>query len=75
MTYRCGIGPGLPIPVGTPQITCDAPGCSARVVIAPGRLAPPVWFLDGKAPPRWKMKRTEDGRRRDWCPKHKEAAE
>lgn len=73
MTYRCGIAPNMALlgfTPGPPQIRCDEPGCSAKVVLRDDR-PPPAWFLDGKAPPRWRIVRDGDTRH-DYCPLHKD---
>jgi hypothetical protein len=67
MTYHVGLGPGIhpDLKPRRPHITCD--GCGLVHDVA-GRNGPFVWFLDGKAPPKW--------RKRDklhFCPRCKEA--
>ncbi len=74
MSYRVGVGGGmaaLGFQPRDPAIICD--GCGlVRPVVAPGRMGPPAWFLDDKAPPKWKQwKRLEDGQRLDFCPRCK----
>jgi hypothetical protein len=72
VTYHCGLGPRLGN--RAPQITCDADGCSAKIVIDG---LPPRWFLAGNAKPGWMMtgQKTEDGtKRRDYCPRHRDAS-
>jgi len=57
VTYTCGMF-GSP-----PKITCD--GCGRELTVA---ALPPVWFLEGKAPPKWKTLRKGDGSKRwDLC--------
>jgi len=76
VTYQAGIGPGIAFrdsdgvvrrvrPHG-PRIFCD--GCKIVWHISPDR--PPAWFLNGKAPPRWKLVREGD-KRTDLCPRCK----
>lgn len=63
MSYRAGTG-GLSlvgIPDTSPTITCDMCGKAHEV-----KWPPPAWFLDGKAPPGWRIKRDSDTRT-DWC--------
>jgi hypothetical protein len=67
MTYRCGIGPGLPLPEGPPMIMCDEPGCEERIIIGD---FPPAWFLNRKAKRGWRVEPVGPDRRHDWCPKH-----
>lgn len=72
MSYRCGIGPGIPgMEPGPPFIRCDK--CGIRLVVE-YRMGPPVWLLDGKVPRGWKMVRGEDDIRWDYCPKCKTEA-
>ena len=69
MAYHIGICPGmqqLGFTPCDPHITCD--GCDAARFI---RGLPPVWFLDGKAPPGWKLVRDGEARR-DYCPRCKQ---
>ena len=73
MTYRCGIGENmraLGYEPGKPGIQCDS--CGAKHVIN-DRRPPPLWFLDGKAPRRWRVVR-ENGERIDTCPMCLEAS-
>ena len=68
MAYRAGtrnLGP-LGIPDDVPRVICD--GCGLVHRIKPNRL-PPMWMLDGKAPPKWRRSRDADGKRRDVCPR------
>ena len=74
MSYRVGIGFGmasLGFQPCDPAIICD--GCGlVRPIVSSGRMGPPAWFLDGKAPPKWKQgKRIPDGDRQDFCPRCK----
>lgn len=75
MSYRCGIYEPLAtilgVEPGPPRVKCDHPGCLAKVVIS-DRRPPPRWLLDGKAPPRWRTVKSEDGSRVDRCPTHKD---
>lgn len=68
MSYRCGIEASLAsimgVEPGGPRVTCD--GCGARVMVRTDRL-PPMWLLDNKAPPGWKMTKDADGKRTDLC--------
>ena len=53
MTYQCGIGAGIPgLPAREPHFLCD--GCGAKRFVVAGRLGPPLWFVGGWPPPRWK---------------------
>ncbi len=68
MSYRAGTAglSGLGIADSAPRIICDGCGYTLRVGMYG---VPPVWFLDGKAPPKWrKVQRTADGGRVDYCP-------
>lgn len=57
MTYRCGIGPGLGIEAGPPQVACDGPGCDAIIIVSDRA---PAWLRNGTAPPGWlKVPKTE----------------
>lgn len=71
MTYRCGIGLGLPLPPQHPHFSCDG-GCGAVYRIqgrgAGGNIAP-EWFLDGKAPRGWTKVKITDDVSRHFCPK------
>jgi hypothetical protein len=73
MTYRAGIGPGIPgLEPGPPHIFCD--GCGLKFEVHSRFGGAPAWFLDGKAPKGWQViaSRTETGLvlfRLDWCPK------
>lgn len=71
MTFHCGIAPNcsaIGLTPGPPHVTCDS--CGAARYIREDRLMP-KWMLDGRAPPRWKMTRGEDGKRVDACPRCK----
>jgi hypothetical protein len=73
VSYRFGVGGGM-VALGfrscDPAIICD--GCGLlRPVVPPGRKGPPAWFLDGKAPPKWKLAQSEHNTRRDFCPRCK----
>jgi hypothetical protein len=71
VTYRCGIGPGIPgLEPGEPQVRCDAPGCTAVVIARTRTGAPPAWLLDRRAPPRWRTIAHTDHTRTDFCPEH-----
>jgi hypothetical protein len=50
-----------------PRVSCDSPGCEARIEI---NGLPPAWLLKRKAPRGWKTLIIDDFRR-DWCPPHK----
>ena len=67
MSYRCGIYEPLAsvmgVEPGPPRITCD--GCGIKHVLRENKL-PPKWFLDGKAPPGWRMDKQREVRR-DYC--------
>lgn len=73
MTYRPSLGPGvarlLNLPAcESPRIICD--GCGDFYGVRAGRRClPPKWFLDGKAPPKWKRTPLGSAERRDWCPR------
>ncbi len=73
MSYRIGNGLGMAafgFPPAEPAIICD--GCGLVYdIVARNRMAPPSWFLDGKAPPKWKLAQSEHGARRDFCPRCK----
>lgn len=75
MSYRCRIDNPLAsimgVEPGGPRITCD--GCGVRFNIRTDRI-PPKWFLDNKAPPKWRTAKLEDGTRNDWCPRCKDTA-
>lgn len=80
MTYKAAIFglERLGIPTHpTPRIYCD--GCSApcEVMSARGAVGRPfAWFLDGKAAKGWSVEHPrEPGKRRDWCPKCRQAKE
>lgn len=65
MSYLCGLGPGIPGGPRDPVIICDGCGAEKRITYS---HVPPLWFMDGKAPPGWKGRRHTDGRREDYCP-------
>lgn len=71
MSYHCGIGDGMRgigMAPREPYITCDR--CGKVQLIAKPRHPPPSWFLDGKAPPGWRVVypiETGDAARRDYC--------
>lgn len=70
MSYRAGVGPGLQklgFEPGPPRITCDS--CGLRWNLKEDRR-PPAWFLNGKAPPGWRLSRNGD-KRTDLCPRCK----
>jgi hypothetical protein len=75
MTYHIGIGASLAAAFGRtaqePHITCDGCGLVRSVFRARGVGAPAAWFLDGKAPPGWRLINCKDGRS-DYCPRCKE---
>jgi hypothetical protein len=75
VTYRCGIGPGLPLPPGPPHIRCDAPGCEATFEAVASRGAAPMWLANGTAPRGWHTERhgPNNELRRDLCPDHRPA--
>lgn len=67
MSYHCGLDLGTGTHGVEPHIRCDT--CSAkRFIVANRRTGPPLWFMNGKPPPRWAGGRTEHGGRLDWCP-------
>ncbi len=71
MGYLCGIGPGmrsLGLEPREPQVTCDADGCTARVVISDDQ-PPPRWLLNGKAPKGWRRVPRKDVAALYYCPK------
>ena len=73
MTYRCGIGPGIPgMEPGPPRITCDV--CGLQLLARRKSGGPPLWLLAGSPPPGWGMVRRPDGTRLDYCPEHKDGA-
>lgn len=66
MTYRCGIGPGIPgLEPGEPQIRCD--NCDAVYIIT-FRFGPPKWLRDRRAPPGWAIAWLDDVRSLHACP-------
>jgi hypothetical protein len=73
VSYRVGVGGGmaaLGFQPCDPAIICD--GCGlVRPIVSPGRMGPPAWFFDGKAPPKWKLAQSEHGARQDFCPRCK----
>jgi hypothetical protein len=77
MTYRCGIGPGLPFEQGPPHVRCDT--CGLRISAETKSGGPTQWLLKRKAPKGWMMIRreNEDGSvfRRDYCPSCRASAE
>ena len=77
MSYRAGTrGLGrLGIPDDVPRIVCDGCGTTYPLVLRGAAGAPPSWFLNGKAPPKWRLARSgsdSDTVRRDYCPLCKE---
>lgn len=69
MTYHAatrGLGP-YGIPDGEPRVACD--DCGTVLYIRTRRGGPPKWLLDGKAPPKWRGGRRDDGTRWDKCPR------
>jgi len=73
MTYRAGTnGLGaIGIPDGDPRIVCDGCGDTYAIARRGAAGAPPAWFLDGKAPPKWRTARLgadANTVRRDYCP-------
>jgi len=78
MTYHAGIGPGfervgLPIAPREPHVTCNNCGIVESAVKRDG--SPKAWILARKAPPGWKLIRTEEPFSRvDLCPRCKTAA-
>jgi hypothetical protein len=73
VSYRFGVAGGMAT-LGfrscDPAIICD--GCGLVYgIVARNRMAPPAWFFDGKAPPKWKLAQSEHGTRRDFCPRCK----
>jgi hypothetical protein len=72
VSYRCGIGDGmrrLGFEPGEPRITCD--GCGVVKLARTKTGGPPMWLLNRKAPPGWKLIRHEDDTRTDYCPQCK----
>ena len=73
MTYRCGIGAGIPgMEPGPPRLTCN--GCG-KVFEFTFRGAPPEWFIKGKAPKGWSTIRNDDCTRTDYCSSCKKSGE
>ena len=66
MSYHAGILGFAGVENTVPRIVCDT--CGAIFTIALNR--PTMWFLDGKAPPKWKRNRRGNinEHRRDACP-------
>lgn len=78
MTYHAGIGLGM-VAMGLaprdPHVTCDGAGCSAMVSAVTASGGPPAWMIKRKAPPGWKLERTEEPfARKDYCPSCKAVA-
>lgn len=66
MTYRCGIGPGLPgLAPCEPHVICDS--CGVRLVARVTRGGAPAWLRNGLPPPGWRLVRGA-GARWDYCP-------
>lgn len=66
MTYRCGVGAGIPgLEPGEPRITCDS--CGAVLTIN-FRMGPPRWLRDGRAPPKWAIAPLDQYRNLHACP-------
>lgn len=63
MSYHCGLGAGIPGGPREPHILCD--GCELKYAITRSHV-PPSWFLNEKAPPKWK-KILVEGKRKDYC--------
>jgi hypothetical protein len=67
------LGPGVAGPKARDAgIVCDVCGYFLRV----GKYSlPPLWFLDGEAPPGWQrvdaIGETDEVERRDYCPRCK----
>ena len=57
-----------------PEIRCDAPDCAAKILVGANSRPPPSWFLNGRAAPRWSLKRLPEGRV-DLCPAHRPRGE
>lgn len=67
MSYRAG---GFLAGCADPRVRCDGPGCEEIVTLDE---PVPAWFLAGKAPPGWSIRRIDvDGNhaRLDYCPQH-----
>lgn len=74
MSYRPGMDVRtahvLGMEAGDPRIICDGCGLVNRVSRPHG--VPFAWFMNGKAPPGWRLLRNGDVRR-DFCPRCKES--
>jgi hypothetical protein len=70
VTYHCGTYglESIGIPSDTPRIVCDGCRIIYRIPRRGAVGAPPAWFLNGNAPPRWRKDEGADGLRRDYCP-------
>lgn len=71
MTYRCGIGQGLEelgFRPGGPHIRCDGFSCQATIDVVNRHGLPTGWFMNRKAPPRWRSQRYDDSTGNDFCP-------
>ena len=67
MTYRCGIGPGIPgMQEGAPHLRCDE--CGLVLEARASRGGPPAWLRENRPPKGWAMARLGDVRRLDICP-------
>lgn len=69
MSYRAGTRgmAALGIPDADARVTCD--DCGEVLPVGPFRRGPPLWLLDGRAPPKWRGGRRPDGTRWDRCPR------
>lgn len=66
MTYRCGLGPGIPGGPRNPSLVCDC--CENRLVLTFHGGMAPKWLEDGKAPSGWAYAKINDRQNFHVCP-------